>query len=285
MHASALRCSLYARLKAGLKAAMKPAIHKTRMLFLGLAILLTLCSIPCTCAQKSKPISKEEIIQWLDRMGECPADQPPPRFHRLDYYDFKGDGNQEAIVVASTCMSGTGGPDVHSVFGRDSDGEVQELKIAEVDPKTYDNLFGNRNYDLVAQNGLLVANIEDDSDRANIPLIIRYKWNGKEFAVDSIHKTGVYPTSYDCTKASKGNVEDAICHVEELASLDLQLSAAYKALRAKLPIADRETLRSEQRAWLADRDKRCALYKAWIGCITDFYQRRIEELKRQFASE
>jgi uncharacterized protein YecT (DUF1311 family) len=259
---------------------MKFPVYKFSTLFRTFAILPCFCFIPCAVAQKLKPISTEEIVQWLYKNGDCPADQPPPRFHRLDYFDFKGDGNKEAIVVAATCMSGTGGPDIHSVFGRDSDGEVEELKIAEVDPKTYDNLFGNRNYDLVAENGLLVANVEDDSARTKIPLIIRYKWNGKEFAVDSIHKTGVYPTSYDCTKAAKGAVEDAICHVEELAALDLQLGAAYKALIAKLSAADRETLKTEQRAWLADRDKRCAPYKAWIGCITDFYQKRIEELKK-----
>jgi uncharacterized protein YecT (DUF1311 family) len=247
------------------------------------ALLLWFSVVPGTCAQKPKPISKEEIAQWLNKNGECPADQPP-YFYRLDYYDLKGDGNQEAIVVASTCMTGTGGPDIHSVFGRDSDGEVEELKIVEVDPKTYDNLFGNRNYDLVAENGLLVANVEDDSDRSKIPLIIRYKWNGKEFAVDSIHKTGVYPASYDCTKAAKGNVEDAICHVEELAALDLQLSAAYKALLAKLTVPDRETLRSEQRKWLVDRDKQCTLYKGWIGCLSDFYRKRIDELKKRSAS-
>ena len=262
---------------------MKLAIPKTNLSFLAFAIVPCLWIIPSASAQKSKPISKDEIVHWLSTNGDCPPDRLP-YFYRLDYYDFKGDGNQEAIVVALTCMGGTGGPDIHSVFGRDSDGEVEELRIPEVDPKTYDNLFGNRNYDLVAENGLLVANVEDDPDRTKIPLIIRYKWNGKEFVVDSIHKTGVFPTSYDCTKAAKGDVEDAICHVEELAALDLQLSAAYKALIAKLSASDRDALKAEQRAWLADRDKRCAPYKGWIGCITDFYQKRIAELNRRSAS-
>jgi uncharacterized protein YecT (DUF1311 family) len=79
-------------------------------------------------------------------------------------------------------------------------------------------------------------------------------------------------------------VEDAICHIEELAALDLQLSAAYKALLAKLTVPDRETLRSEQRKWLVDRDKQCTLYKGWIGCLSDFYQKRIDELKKRSAS-
>ncbi len=216
---------------------------------------------------------------WTNRMEECPADQPP-HFWKVDYYDFKGDGTQQAIVIASTCMTGTAGPDVHSVISRNSDGELEEMKIAEVDPKTYDNMFGNRNYDLVVENGLLVANFEDDPDRAKIPLIIRYKWNGKEFAVDSIHKTGIFPTSYDCKK-SLSEVENAICHVEELAALDVQLGTAYTALLAKLPPADRDALKAEQRAWLINRDKQCAPYKGWIGCLTDFYQKRIDELKKR----
>lgn len=249
---------------------------------LSIAFLLSLCFIPSAPAQKAKPISKEEISDWVNKHNGCPTDRPP-HFYRFDQFDFKGDGNQQAIVVALSCMGGTGGPDIHSVFARNSDGEIEELKIADVDPKTYDNMFGNRNYDLVVENGLLVANFEDDPDRTKMPLIIRYKWNGKEFAVDSIHKTGVFPTSYDCAKIH-GEVENAICHVEELAALDLQLSAAYKSLLAKLPAPERETLKAEQRKWLVDRGKQCALYKGWIGCLTDFYQNRIDQLKKRSAA-
>ena len=128
------------------------------------AALFLLVVIPCTHAQKSKPIEKDEIAKWNNRMEECPADQPP-YFWKVDYYDFKEDGTRQAIVIVSTCMTGTAGPDVHSVISRNSDGELEEMKIAEVDPKTYDNMFGNRNYDFVVENGLLVANFEDDLHR------------------------------------------------------------------------------------------------------------------------
>ena len=74
--------------------------------------------------------------------------------------------------------------------------ELEELKIAEVDLKTYDNLFGNRNYILSVKKGLLVATFGGDSDR-DTPLIIDYKWKSKEFAVVSILETGVFPTSCD----------------------------------------------------------------------------------------
>ena len=49
-----------------------------------------------------------------------------------------------------------------------------------------------------------------DGSDGDTPLIIKYKWNGKEFAVASIQKTGVLPTSYACTKTLT-EVENAIC--------------------------------------------------------------------------
>jgi uncharacterized protein YecT (DUF1311 family) len=243
-----------------------------------IAILVCLSFIPWACAQKTKPIEKEEIAKCINTLNECP-DDPPLYFYRLDYFDFEGNGTKQAIVVASTCMTGTAGPDIHSVFSRDSDGELVELKIPDADPKTYDNLFGNRNYDLSVEDGLLVATFGDDSDR-DTPLIIKYKWNGKEFSIASIQKTGVFPTSYDCTKAT-GEVERAICHVDTLAKLDIELSALYKPILAKLTGPEREALRQEQRQWLVSRDKQCAPYKGWVGCLTDYYQKRIGELKKR----
>jgi hypothetical protein len=37
-----------------------------------LAILLCLPLVPCARAQKAKPIEKEEIAEWTNRMEECP---------------------------------------------------------------------------------------------------------------------------------------------------------------------------------------------------------------------
>lgn len=240
------------------------------------------CLAPCAAqAPKTKPIGKEELGLWINERLDCPPD-PPPYFYRLDHYDFKGDGYQEAIVVAATCETGTAGPDVHSVIARDDSGELVELKIPEPDAKVYDNLFGNRNSDLSGENGLLVSTVEDDVGRATAPLVIKYKWNGKEFQIVSIQKTGVFKTSYDCVKA-ESEVEKAICHVKELADLDVQLSSLYKALSANLTAADRASLKTEQRAWIAKRDRECPIYKGWVECLTDSYQKRIEELKKRTA--
>lgn len=251
------------------------------------AVLLLAVAAFCRClavaqTQKWKPIGEDELGSWINTQNDCPADQPP-YFWRQDYYDFKGDGNQEAIVVASSCMTGTAGPDIHSVVGRDSNGELVELKIPEADEKAYDNMFGNRNSDLEVEGGLLVSTFNDDASRETPPLVIRYKWNGKQFAISEIKKTGVFKTSYDCTKA-ESEVENAICHVEELAKLDLDLGAIYKSTLPKLPEAERTSLRAQQRQWLTQRDKECPIYKGWVSCLADYYQKRIDELKKRTTS-
>jgi uncharacterized protein YecT (DUF1311 family) len=248
-----------------------------------IAILLSFSFFfsPCVRAQKPKPIDEAEIRKWLvkDKEGDCEERQI--YFRKFEHFDFKGDGNQEAIVIASTCYAGTGGADIHSVFSRDSSGELVDLKIPDADPDTYDNLFGNRNYDLSAEDGVLVATFTDDDDRET-PLIIRYRWNGKEFAIASVKKTGVFRTSYDCSKAQKED-QRAICHVDSLADLDLDLSALYESLLAKLSGSERDALRDEQQEWLSQREKKCVIYKRWVSCLTGYYQHRIDELKKRNA--
>jgi uncharacterized protein YecT (DUF1311 family) len=253
-----------------------PPIHRVLVLLFLPFFLASLAP-----AQQSKPISKEDIAKWLNQNEECPADQPP-YFWRFDEVDLKGDGTPQLLVVASTCMTGTAGPDIHSVFSRNPDGELIELPIAEPkDPNLYDNLFGNSNYDLTAENGLLVASYTDDIAR-DTPIVIKYKWNGQEFAVVSIHKTGVFPTSFDCTKA-KSDAERAICHVDSLAALDRDLAAVYKSVLARLSGPQRGALKSEQRDWLVQRDK-SSLHNGWVPRLTGLYEQRIAALKQRAAA-
>jgi uncharacterized protein YecT (DUF1311 family) len=248
-------------------------------------LLLTLVAgslAPLAIAQNSKPISNEELSKYINEKQGCDADQSPPYFWHTDTVDLKGDGTPQLIVVASSCMTGTAGPDIHSVFSRSSDGELVELPIAEPkDLNLFDNLFGNSNWDLTAEDGLLVASYHDDIQR-DTPIVIKYKWNGKEFAVVAIHKTGVFPASYDCSKAHS-DVEKAVCQVDSLAALDRELAAAYKSALARLSGPDRAALISEQRDWLVQRDK-IPLYKSWVEQLSAFYQQRITALKQRAAA-
>jgi uncharacterized protein YecT (DUF1311 family) len=235
--------------------------------------------------QKNRKITKGEIVQTLWKQSECndPESKLDPdraiSIQRLEYFDFRGDGQEEAIAIASTCMTGTAGPDVHAVFTRDSQGELVELPLPDVDKKYYEVLFGNRNYDLTVRNGLLVAVFTDTSDREE-PLLIRYRWNGGQFIVDSIHASDRYKTSYDCTRARKG-AERAICYVKPLADLDLQLAEIYRARLSALPPDKKRTLREDQRKWLLTRDSKCTIYKWWVDCLTKLYTNRIAELQQQ----
>lgn len=245
----------------------------------SLAILFCLFSIPCAHAQKAKSIEQKEVSDWYNKKFDCPQDRPL-YFYSFDKFDFQGSGSDQAIIVAMSCDGGTGGPDIHSVVARDSDGELEELAIPDADSKTYDNLFGNRNYRLTAEKGLLIATFADDPGRGNPPLTIKYKWNGKQFVIVGIEKTGIYPASFDCHAQTLTEVENAICHVDSLAALDVQLNILYKSLLAKLPGPEQHALRKQQREWLAAREKTCPIYKGWVGCLASNYQKRIAELEK-----
>jgi uncharacterized protein YecT (DUF1311 family) len=84
--------------------------------------------------------------------------------------------------------------------------------------------------------------------------------------VCTTHGQGANPTkpplrpSYQaCVSASQG-VTAALndCIGAELAFQDKRLNVAYRQLRISLPKDDRLALRSEERAWIERRDKRCA---------------------------
>jgi uncharacterized protein YecT (DUF1311 family) len=240
-----------------------------------LAILLSLLpgAFPAD-ASRAGAIEAEAVRGWSAGSACSPGDV---RIETLEHFDFTRDGAPEAVVVASTCGSGTGGPDVHAVLTRDANGRVVELKLPEVDRRSIDVLFGNRNHTLTVRDGLLVATFRDTSGR-QAPLVIRYRWNGTSFAVGSISRSRTFRTSYDCGRATK-EVERAICHVESLADLDRELARALALSLATAPPTGRDEVRQAQRRWLAARDARCVVYKGWVECLDGAYRERIAELK------
>ena len=240
--------------------------------------MLALVLLPCTAMSHAQEIQESELKKKIAADNQCEVAQIT--LWHLEKFDYAGDSSEGTIVIAFTCNTGTAGPDVHSVFDRDSEGELVELKIADADPKTFDSLFGNRNYDLTAKDGLLVATWHDGTERER-PLTIKYKWNGKEFAVTSIEKAGRFKTSYDCDKA-QDEVERAVCYVKGLADLDLELHAMYQALLTKLPEAQKQTMRTEQRKWIVERRNRCVIYKS-TDEVEACYRKRIAELKKLIA--
>src|SRR5262249_3304071 len=151
--------------------------------------------------KKAPKILEAEIKQVLTANADLDDEQ---REHldisHVEYFDFNNDGMEEAVVIASTCNAGTGGPDVHAVFTRDAAGKVVELPIEDPPGGPQLPLFGNANYTLKVEHGKLVGHYGDTSNREN-PLVVWFKWTGKGFAVDHEKIEGPFPTSYDCTRA------------------------------------------------------------------------------------
>ncbi len=124
--------------------------------------------------------------------------------NRLDYYDFDRNADSFLILVASDCGAGTGGPNVHTVFARDGHGGFIEYPLPDVESRYYEALRGNRNYDLTVDlsvdPGLLVATWNEARPRRKTPgrspLVIKYKWHGEGFVVESIATSSPDPMRY-----------------------------------------------------------------------------------------
>lgn len=175
-------------------------------------------------------ITPAEIKQVINEYSDC-DNLDKIEIDHLEYFDFLGDGRKEAVVVASTCMTGTAGPDVHAVYERDSDGKIVEHSLDQLDPVKPGSglklpVFGNPNYGISVEDGHLVASWMDSSERKN-PVIIRYKWDGKNFVLDHMNAEGPFTTSYDCAKATR-ELDRAICYAPTVAPLDVKLGQLYQ---------------------------------------------------------
>ena len=262
------------------------------MNLLGIVLLLTSIFGAHQAAHKtSDEIEEDELRVYLAKQYECQPDQI--YFWKVQQFDFLGKGHDQAVVVASTCMTGTAGPDVHSVYTRDEKGELEELTIQEL-KLGHRVLFGNANSEFRIGDGLLEDVWRDTSERDE-PLVVKYKWNAAKqmFEIVSVKAAKPYPTSYDCAKAEKddkdGKYEEeaalAICYVETLADLDVDLTKTYKTYLAGLNAQSRKEAVEEQRSWLKKRNRECTIYKGWVDCLNQAYTTRIAELKKRIEEQ
>lgn len=129
---------------------------------------------------------KAALVKWITHESDCDDSGQPAEINDLQYFDFDHDGRDELVVTASTCNTGTAGPDVHSVFFREPNGAFREFALPDVDRKYYQPMIGNRNFDVSIVRGAIVATWHDRSNRPLPPLVITYVWNGIDFIPRSI---------------------------------------------------------------------------------------------------
>jgi len=249
-------------------------------------LLLILFLITFGSGKAQNNITKEDVQNYLNNKYKDCIEYERYRWaviiQDISFHDVNNDGKDEAIVLASSCYSGTGGPDIHGVYAKDYSGKIVELTIND-NIKTfegksiYDNLVGNRNYNLLYENNFLVEKFHDDSGSKD-PLTLYFKWNGKEFDLAKVEKAKTFKTSFNCANA-KTDAEKTICGNAELAALDLKLDFLYKAVMSKLPGNKREKLKDEQKEWIMKRDNNCN-YRGITSCLLEMYKKRIKFLTK-----
>jgi uncharacterized protein YecT (DUF1311 family) len=238
-------------------------------------ILLFLAPLLSLAQRRPPQISEDEIKKHFSKSPDCEGVD----IDNLEYFDFDGDGNDEAVVVASTCATGTAGPDVHAVVRRQPDGSLIELKVPEPTAKQQAALFGRVFYELKVHNGILVEAYHDESGRTD-PLVIRLRWNAhdREFQIVEAKAPPRYKTSFDCDNA-KTEVENAICYSSTAASLDLTLNQTYKAWLDNLDDKDSDVLMKEQKEWLHRRNLICGDDRSVFECVETLYRARMLEIQ------
>ena len=242
---------------------------------LGLATLLVAAAPLITFAQVHRTqISEDEIKTHFSK-----ADCEGVNINHLEYFDFTGDGQDEAVVLASTCATGTAGPDVHAVVTRREDGSLADLEIPAPSENQRAALFGSVFCEMGVKDGLLVETYHDESGRPN-PVVIKYRWNGRDkvFQVADATIAAQYKASFDCNKATT-TVENAICYSSVVAPLDSAVDQSYKTWLDNLNGADRDILTKEQEDWLRKRDLICDDGRLVFGCLETLYRARLLELE------
>jgi len=88
--------------------------------------------------------------------------------------------------------------------------------------------------------------------------------------------------SFDCAKAGT-DIEHAICSSRDLAQLDRRVADEYfEALSWAVDEPAKAKLKSEQKAWLAQRDGQCRrAATSLVGCLTASYQARLKAIRNR----
>jgi hypothetical protein len=121
----------------------------------------------------------------------CGSNELPIKNLHVAYADLLGDGNEEALVEATTCAMGNGGADIVEVFKFDSKGNPVSLKMDDSKLSTQDLYKGQfRTPRLEASNGKLtrwfIQRAAGEPPFKETKRIITYQWTGEKFIIDKV---------------------------------------------------------------------------------------------------
>ncbi|MBK7959749.1 MAG: hypothetical protein IPK04_00055 [Bdellovibrionales bacterium] len=134
-----------------------------------------------------RSIKDVKFEKFLNRI-ECTSDV---NIESISFKKLNGLDDLVALIVGSTCMTGTAGPDIHAVYILEN--QYPKVMPFEDNKGIYGGidylakLDGNRNSRYEVKDGQLQERWHDKWGTAFVTFT--YKWNGKEFVViDAMYK-------------------------------------------------------------------------------------------------
>jgi hypothetical protein len=121
----------------------------------------------------------------------CGSEELPIKNIQVAYADLIGDGNEEALVEATTCAMGNGGADIVEVFKLDTKGSPVSLKIDDSKLPAEDLYKGQfRTPRLEVSNGKLtrwfIQRTTGEPPFKETKRVITYQWTGEKFIIDKV---------------------------------------------------------------------------------------------------
>ncbi len=135
-----------------------------------------------------------EGLQGLPaKFGEDPDKVSPIKGLNVEYADLTGDGEEEAVVEATTIAMGNGGADIVRIFTLDKKNVPAELKVDNSGFKG--NLFEGQHHStprLGIKNGKLTCwypmyGVNEKKPKAGWTRNIIYRWSGSQFVIDQVN--------------------------------------------------------------------------------------------------
>ncbi len=120
------------------------------------------------------------------------CERDPIRHVAVHYADLIGQGDEQAVVEATTCAMGNGGADITEVFRRLPDGALVSLPLDDAGYRDGDLYAGQRRTPrLEVQRGRLTRWFMRSGDAPKggmlqIRRTITYRWSNDRFVIDSV---------------------------------------------------------------------------------------------------